>query len=238
VLEDGSRGLEGGWSHSRVPVRGVCLRCQSPGLNTRRPPFPWPRAVLPVVSFFSFGIAIKVVCWWLHLALDTAASGHDILYVVAVSFLVVIVIVVNRGCNSLRVALSPLLVVLVVLLGALDGDAGWHCSAAINHCFPTVGDSERPDHLHVGGVLGGNAEQLLTGVPDDVIRCPKARRLLCIMHAAPGRLWPWSLRVMVVSFLVIVSTSMWVLRAQVPVASLTVCLGFCTLALLPWWALG
>jgi hypothetical protein len=55
-----------------------------------------------------------------------------------------------------------LLAIHGVLFGALDDDVGW-C------CFAAAGDGERPDHLLAGGIQGGDAEQLLGGVPDDVI---------------------------------------------------------------------
>jgi hypothetical protein len=48
-----------------------------------------------------------------------------------IRFLVVIVVVVDRACNPLRVLLSPLLAALGILLGALDDDAGWHHSTIV-----------------------------------------------------------------------------------------------------------
>jgi hypothetical protein len=51
------------------------------------------------------------------------------------------------------------------------------------------------------GVLGSDAELFLSGVPDNVIRCPERRRLLRVVHAAHGHLLPWSLRTMAVSLL-------------------------------------
>jgi hypothetical protein len=95
-----------------------------------------------------------------------------------------------------------------------------------------------------GGILGGDVEQLLYGVPDDVVRCTKVQWLLRVVHAAPGLLWPQSLRTTTVSFLVAMSTPACVPRAafglhtHVPLVSLMVCLGFRTWALLPQWFLG
>jgi hypothetical protein len=77
-----------------------------------------------------------VVCQRSRLAFDTAPSGHDVLLVRAFRFLVVVV-VAGRGCHPLRAPLSPLLTTLVVL-GALDGDDRWHCSAAAGDHFPTA----------------------------------------------------------------------------------------------------
>jgi hypothetical protein len=44
--------------------------------------------------------------------------------------------------------------------------------------------------LIAGGVLGSDTEQLLSGVPDNVIRCPEGRRLVRVMYAAPSHLCP------------------------------------------------
>jgi hypothetical protein len=45
-----------------------------------------------------------------------------------------------------------------------DGDARRLRSAAVGDRFPAPWDNERPSHLLIGGVLGGDAEQLLGGV--------------------------------------------------------------------------
>jgi hypothetical protein len=80
-------------------------------------------------------------------------------------------------------------------------------------------------------MLGGNAEQLLSGVPDNVIWCLEERWLLRVACAAPRHLWPWSLRTTVVSPLVAESALAWVLhvvfrlRAHVPLTSLAACPG-------------
>jgi hypothetical protein len=87
--------------------------------------------------------------------------------------------------------------------------------------------------LHLArGVLGGDAEQLLGGVLESIIRHPEGQWLLCIVHAAPRDIWSWSLRSTTVSLPIAVSTPAWVthavfvLRAHVPLASLAMCLGF------------
>jgi hypothetical protein len=116
--------------------------------------------------------SIDVVYRWSHLALDTTPGGHDVLRVRVVYFLVYVI--VSHGCNPLWAPLSPLLAALGNLLGALDDDAGWHRSAVPRDRFPGAWDRERLDHLLVGCVLGSDAEQLLIGVPDDAIWCPKA----------------------------------------------------------------
>jgi hypothetical protein len=168
--------------------------------------------------------------------------SHDILHDGAVCFLVVNV--VGRDCDQPRVPLSPLLGTVGVLLGTLDGDARWRCSATVGDCLPTTWDKERPDYLLIGCILGGNAEPLLDGVPDDVVRCPEVQHLLHVMHAAPRRLWPQSLRTVTLSFPTAMSTLTWVpqaalgLCAHIPLVDLAVSMGFYALAPLPWWALG
>jgi hypothetical protein len=93
------------------------------------------------------------------------------------------------------VPLSPLLAAFGILLGVLDDDARWGRSI-------TSWDKERLSCLLAGDALGADAEQLLCGVPDKVIQCWEVRRLLHIVHAAPGCIYPLSLRTMAMSFLV------------------------------------
>jgi hypothetical protein len=85
--------------------------------------------------------------------------------------------------NPLRVLRSHLLVTLGILLGALDGDARWRRSAAAGDRFPTAQDKERTDRLLIGAILGGDVDQLLGGVPDDIISSPKTWWLPRVMHA-------------------------------------------------------
>jgi hypothetical protein len=131
-----------------------------------------------------------VACWRPRPALDTVLSDHEVLLVGAVRFLVIIIIVTSRKCNSLRVSLSPLLATLGTLLGTLGGEAGWHHSAATGDHFLAAWDKERPDRLLVGGVLGSVVEELLDGVPDDIVRYPEVQRLLYVALIAPRCLWP------------------------------------------------
>jgi hypothetical protein len=64
-------------------------------------------------------------------------GGHNALLIRAIHFFVVVLVVV-RGYNPLRVPLSPLLAALGILLGALDGDVGWWHSAATGGCLPVT----------------------------------------------------------------------------------------------------
>jgi hypothetical protein len=185
--------------------------------------------------------SLELVYWRPRLALNFVPDDHDVLHAKAVH-LFVIIIVVNRGCNPLRA--PPLLTTLGVLLGALDGDVGRHCFVAVRDYFPTTGDGERLGRLIDVGILGSDAEQLLSGVPDNVIRCLEGWRLVRVMYPAPGHLWPWSLRTTALSLLVTMSALARVpcmafgLHAHVPLTSLATCLGFGALALLPWQGLG
>jgi hypothetical protein len=152
-----------------------------------------------------------------RLTLDTVPGGRDALLVGVIHFLVIIV-VVGHGCNPLKASLLLLLAALGVLLGDLDDNDGWRHLAAARDRFLAAWDRERPDRLLTGDVLGGDVEQLLGGVPNDVIRCLKVRQLLRITHLALGCLWPQSLRTMTVSFLVALST-----LAHVPCTTCRLC---------------
>jgi hypothetical protein len=105
--------------------------------------------------------------------------------------------------------------------------------------FPTTWDWEKFGCRLIDDILGGDAVQLLGGVPKNVIRCLERWWLLHVVHAASGCFQPWPLRVIVVPLLVIVPTLARVLRvvfklyAHIPLASLTMSLGSCVLALLP-----
>jgi hypothetical protein len=56
--------------------------------------------------------------------------------------------------------------------------------------FPVIWDKEGSDRILVGGVLGGDVKQFLSGVPNDIIRCSKAWWFPRVVHAAPKRLGP------------------------------------------------
>jgi hypothetical protein len=85
---------------------------------------------------------------------------------------------------------------------------------------------------------------LLGGVPENIVRYLEGQLLLHIAHAAFGCFRPWALRGTVVPLSVIVPDLAWVLCvafrlcAHNPLASLTMSLRSCTLALLSWRALG
>jgi hypothetical protein len=140
--------------------------------------------------------------------------------------------------------LAPLLTALGALLGVLDGDVRLCCPATTWGRFPAALGRVEFSRLLAGGLLGGNDTQLLSCVPKNAARCWEGRQLLGLMHAAPKRLWPSPHRGAAVCDLVVVSALAWVLRmafglcSHVPLASLTVSMGFDMLALLTWQALG
>jgi hypothetical protein len=123
--------------------------------------------------------SFKVVYPQSRLALDTTPDGHDVLLVRSVYFLIVVIIVVSRGCNPLRSPLSPLHATCGVLLHAIDGHVRWCCSASIGDCFPSTWDRERLGCLLTGGLLNGKVEQHLGGVPSDVVVRGPLRPWLC-----------------------------------------------------------
>jgi hypothetical protein len=186
-----------------------------------------------VMNFFiisqSLSLCLVGYTWFRQAALGSFSKWY-----------VVVVVVASQECSPLRAQLLPL---LATLLGALDDEVGWRCSAATKDRFPAVWDMGSPDRLLVRGVLGGDVKQLHGGVPDDVIWCPEAWRLSCIAHATSGRLWPQSLRTKDASLLVTVSIPARFphvalgLSTHVPLAGLTTCLGFYRLARLPSRAL-
>jgi hypothetical protein len=68
--------------------------------------------------------SLEVVHRRLRLVLANTCGGRDAPHVEAICFLVIIVVIVGRGCNPPRVPLSPILASPGVLLGVLDGDVG------------------------------------------------------------------------------------------------------------------
>jgi hypothetical protein len=102
--------------------------------------------------------SLEVVCWRSRLALDSVPGDHDALLVGHIHFFVIVVTVAGRGCNPLRMPLSPLLAALGVLLCAFDGDGGLHRLAIARDRFPAAWDRERLDRILVSGILGGDVK--------------------------------------------------------------------------------
>jgi hypothetical protein len=75
-----------------------------------------------------------VVYQWSHLAFAIVHCGGDALHIGAACFLVIINVIVGRGCNPLRMLISPLL----ATLGIFDGGVGWHRFATVGDYFPTA----------------------------------------------------------------------------------------------------
>jgi hypothetical protein len=82
--------------------------------------------------------SLEVVCRRLRLVLDIVSGSHDVCHVGVVCIFVIVIIVVGYGCDPLRAPLLPILSTLDILLGALDGDVGWHHLAAVGDRFPAA----------------------------------------------------------------------------------------------------
>jgi hypothetical protein len=118
---------------------------------------------------------------------------------------IVAIVVVGRGHSPLRTLSVPHLAVLGALPSTMDGDIGWCLLTAAWGRLPTSRRKMKFSRLTVGGVLGGDAAKLLSGVPKNVIVFAQA----------------WVPGVVFVS------------RARVLLASLSMSLGFSTVAPLP-----
>jgi hypothetical protein len=82
--------------------------------------------------------SLKVLYLWPCLVLDAAYCDRDTLHVGAVCLLVIVDIKDGCGHDPLRAPLSPLLIALDILLGALDNDGRWHHLAATKDYLPTA----------------------------------------------------------------------------------------------------
>jgi hypothetical protein len=87
---------------------------------------------------------------------------------------------------------EPFPIALGALPGILDGD--------VKCRLPTIAWGQaKLGHLTAGGILGGDAGQLLGGIPEDIGRCLEGWYQWHVAHAASGRLCPWPVGVMAVS---------------------------------------
>jgi hypothetical protein len=108
-----------------------------------------------------------VVCRRSCLVLATACGNRDVPHAKAACFLVVATIIAVCGRNPLRTFLVPLL----ATLGIMDGDVEWHLLAAARGHRPAAWGRAMFGCLIVGGVLGGDAVQVIGGVPKNVAWC-------------------------------------------------------------------
>jgi hypothetical protein len=111
-----------------------------------------------------FEESIKEVCRQLRLALAPTSVG-------AAYFLIIAAIVVGHGHNPLRTLLAPLLATLGALLGIVDDDVEWHLFTTARGHHPTTWGRAKFDRLIVGGILGGDAAELLSAIPENVTQC-------------------------------------------------------------------
>jgi hypothetical protein len=127
-----------------------------------------PKLVLDGVRVVGEGLLeelLKVVCRRSCLALANACGSHDAPHAGAACYLIVAAFVVGRDYYPLRTLLAPLL----AALGILDDDVRWHLLAAAWGRLPTAWGRAKFGHLIAGGILGGDAVQLLGGVPKSVV---------------------------------------------------------------------
>jgi hypothetical protein len=85
------------------------------------------------------------------------------------------IIMVGRGRRPLGTLLAPLLAALSALLGAFDGHIKRHLLVAAWGCLPVSLGGIKFGGLHASGIRGGNAAQLLDGVPKNVVVSTVAR---------------------------------------------------------------
>jgi hypothetical protein len=140
-----------------------------------------------------------------HLMPATVYGSHDAPDARADCLSIVAVIIVSRSHASLRTLLVPLLAALGALLGAVDGNVRWCLLSATWGLLPAAWDRVKFGRLIASGILGGNAVHLLGGVPKNVATFTLAR----VPCAAFGS------------------------HAHVPLASLSVSLGFDMMTPLP-----
>jgi hypothetical protein len=148
-----------------------------------------------------------------HLMLAATCYSRDVPHGGATYFLIIAAIIVGRDCNPLRMLLAPLLTTLGALLSIMDGDIGRRLLATAWGHLRATSARVKFDRLIASCVLGDDIAQLLSGVPESVVRCLKGRRLLHISHATSGCLHPWSLGVTAVSPPITVFALVWATHA-------------------------
>jgi hypothetical protein len=97
----------------------------------------------------------------------TVCGSHDVPHAGAACFLTIAAVVVGHGCDPLRTLLAPL---VAALLGILDDVARRCLLVAAWGRLPASWVRAKFGRLIAGGVLGGDAAQLLGGVPENVIQ--------------------------------------------------------------------
>jgi hypothetical protein len=149
--------------------------------------------------------SLEVVYRRPHLTLATVHGSHDAPHARADCLSIVAIIIVSHSHASLRTLLVPLLAALGALLGAVDGNIRWCLLSATWGLLPAAWERAKFGHLIASGILDGNVVHLLSGVPKNVTTFTLAR----VPCAAFGS------------------------HACVPLASLSVSLGFDMMTLLP-----
>jgi hypothetical protein len=99
-----------------------------------------------------------------RMMLAAACCNHDVHHIGAACLLAITTVTISRGCGLFKTLLAPLPATLGTLPSILDGD--------VEQCLPAVARGRaKLGRLAAGGILGGDATQLVSGVPDVVGRC-------------------------------------------------------------------
>jgi hypothetical protein len=91
--------------------------------------------MVPIGYFMEF---LEVLARLSHLVLGVMLSGHDILLIGSIHFLVVIVVRAGRDCDPSRAPLLPLFAALGDFLSALASGFGRCCPVTAKNYFPTA----------------------------------------------------------------------------------------------------
>jgi hypothetical protein len=138
---------------------------------------------------------------WSHI------QRRDVLIVGAVHFFIVVAgIAAGNNYIPPRVLLLPLFAIHGTIPRALADDIGAHRLADVGDRFLIAWDKDGIGRLLTMGMLGGDIQQLLGGVFDDVVRCLEALREPHATHATFRHIWPQPLRTEATSLPATVST--------------------------------
>jgi hypothetical protein len=113
-----------------------------------------------------------------HWTLLTARGGRDASYVGATHFLVTAITMASCGHGPLRALLALLITAPDALLGAVSCDIRRCLLVAAWDHLPDCLCGAGHDHLIAGGVLGGDAKQLLECASKEVALSALSRALL------------------------------------------------------------
>jgi hypothetical protein len=102
--------------------------------------------------------------WLSCLALEIVLSGHDMLHVGVVRFLVVVIVVAGSNHDLVGMPLLSLFASLGAIPIALANSFGRCTPAAAEDHFPNALNEDGPDRFFTRNVLVGDVKQLLHGL--------------------------------------------------------------------------